>query len=45
VTPSNKAYLQGAWSGGNYSSDPGSTLGFGLYGSQPKNFIFFRENY
>jgi hypothetical protein len=45
VTPSDKAHLQGPWSGGSYAADPGSMLGFGLYGSQPKNFIYFRENY
>jgi len=45
VTPANKAYLQGRWSGANYDKDPNATVGFGLYGSQPKNFIYFRENY
>jgi hypothetical protein len=45
ITPANKAYLQGRWSGANYDKDPNATVGFGLYGSQPKNFIYFRENY
>jgi len=43
--PSDKAHLQGLWTGTTYSKDPGATVGFGVYGSQPKNFIFFRENY
>jgi MSHA biogenesis protein MshQ len=45
VTPANKAYLQGKWIGTSYNKDPNATVGFGLYGSQPKNFIYFRENY
>jgi len=31
--------------GANYDDDPRATAAFGLYGSQPSNFIFFRENY
>ena len=45
VTQANKAHLQGAWSGTTYSKDPSARIGFGLYGAQPNNFIFFRENY
>ena len=45
ATPANKSYLQGKWSGSNYDKDPSATAVFGLYSSQPKNFIFFRENY
>jgi hypothetical protein len=44
VTPANKLHLQGRWSGANYDKDPGATATFGLFG-QPRNFIFFRENY
>ncbi len=44
VTPANKLHLQGRWSGANYDKDPGATATFGLHG-QPRNFIFFRENY
>jgi len=45
-TPANKSYLQGPWSGSsNYDKDPAAQVNFGLYGAQPKNFIFFRENY
>jgi len=45
VTPANKAYLQGRWAGTGYNTDPYATVGFGLYGAQPRNFIYFRENY
>lgn len=44
-SPSNKAYLQGRWRGTSYNKDPEARVGFGLFGSQPRNFIFFRENY
>lgn len=41
-----KAYLLGRWDNGSaYDDKPSATVGFGLYGSQPRNFIFFRENY
>jgi hypothetical protein len=41
-----KGYLLGNWDGGAaYDDKPTASAGFGLYGSQPKNFIFFRENY
>ena len=33
----------GAWTGSTWN--PAARAAFGLYGSQPKNFIFFRENY
>ena len=46
ATNANKAYLLGRWdSGSAYDDKPGARAAFGLYGSQPKNFIFFRENY
>jgi MSHA biogenesis protein MshQ len=42
----NKAYLLGRWGAGTaYNDPPSARAAFGLYGSQPKNFIFFRENY
>jgi hypothetical protein len=44
-TPANQGYLQGRWSGATYANDPEARIGFGLFGAQPKNFIFFRENY
>jgi len=48
------SYLLGRWddaanpdADGNtaYDDKPGARAAFGLYGSQPNNFIFFRENY
>jgi hypothetical protein len=45
VTPSNKSYLQGQWAGASYNKDPNATVGLGVYGAQPKNFIYLRENY
>ncbi|MFY9316581.1 MAG: DUF6701 domain-containing protein [Burkholderiales bacterium] len=44
-TPAAKSYLQGAWTGSTYDENPTARAAFGVYGSQPKNFIFFRENY
>jgi hypothetical protein len=44
-TPANRTYLQGRWTTGNYDRDPNARVGFGVYGAQPQNFIFFRENY
>lgn len=41
-----KAYLLGKWDdGAAYDDKPSASAGFGLFGSQPKNFIFLRENY
>ncbi|MCA1832778.1 MAG: hypothetical protein LC750_08640 [Actinobacteria bacterium] len=45
ATPANRAYQQGPWSGATYDKDPAAQVNLGLYGSQPKNFIFLRENY
>jgi hypothetical protein len=54
ATASPAAYLLGRWDDnadpdGNantsYDDKPAGQAGFGLYGSQPKSFIFFRENY
>jgi MSHA biogenesis protein MshQ len=45
ATAAGRAYLQGAWSGGAWNQNPSAQAAFGLYGSQPKNFIFLRENY
>jgi hypothetical protein len=45
VTPSAKSYLQGPWSGATYDADPTAQVNFGFFGAQPKNFLFFRENY
>jgi MSHA biogenesis protein MshQ len=40
-----RAYLRGKWTGATWDENPAARAAFGLYGSQPKNFIFFRENY
>lgn len=54
TTASAANYLLGRWDDasnpdGNantaYDDKPSGRATFGLYGSQPKNFIFFRENY
>ena len=45
VTPAIRGYLQGRWTGSNYDKDPSATVSFGMFGAQPNNFIFFRENY
>lgn len=39
-----RAYLQGRWSGAAWNDNPSARAAFGVYG-QPRNFIFFRENY
>jgi hypothetical protein len=40
------SFLQGKWNNSaNYDQDPSARAAFGVYGSQPKNYIFFRENY
>lgn len=43
--PAARSYLQGRSSGANYDDDPQARAAFGLYGSQPNNFIYFRENF
>ena len=45
ATSAGRAYLQSRWGGAAWDDNPSAQAGFGLYGSQPKNFIFFRENY
>jgi hypothetical protein len=44
-TPAGRSYLQGRWTLGSYDKDPFNGIGFGIYGAQPRNFIYFRENY
>lgn len=39
------SYLRGRWSGAMWTDNPVSRAAFGLYGGQPNNFIYFRENY
>jgi MSHA biogenesis protein MshQ len=45
ATAANREYLQGAWTGSTYTENPSGRASFGLFGSQPKNFIFQRENF
>jgi hypothetical protein len=49
-----KEYLLGRWNDSadadgdgstRYDDEPAASVGFGLYGSRPQNFIFRRENY
>jgi hypothetical protein len=45
LTAEAKSYLKGNWGVATYTADPRSRAAFGLYGGQPPNFIYFRENY
>lgn len=45
ATAANKSYLQGAWTGAAYDDDPSVRATFGVFGGQPNNFIFRRENF
>jgi hypothetical protein len=40
-----RSYLQGAWTGSTFTEDPSARATFGLFGSQPRNFIYQRENF
>jgi hypothetical protein len=40
-----RSYLQGSWTGGAWNVNPYGRVAFGVYGSQPNNVIFMRENY
>ena len=40
-----KSYLLGNWGVSTYTVNPGARAGFGLFSSQPRNFIFYRENH
>jgi MSHA biogenesis protein MshQ len=44
-TAADQRWLQDLRSGTDYDDDPRAGAAFGLYGSQPNNFIFFRENF
>jgi MSHA biogenesis protein MshQ len=44
-TPAGRSYLQGRNAGANYDDDPAARAAFGLFGAQPNNFIYFRENF
>lgn len=45
ATSAAMSYLRGRWTGGTWTDDPSARAAFGLYGGQPNNFIYFRENY
>jgi hypothetical protein len=54
ATPAARSYLLGRWNDaanpdGNantaYDDNPSSRAAFGLFGAQPNNFIYFRENF
>jgi hypothetical protein len=54
ATNSGRSYLWGRWNDAvdpdanantMYDDKPSARAAFGLYGSQPSNFIYFRENY
>jgi len=45
ATSANLPYLLGRWTSGTYDDNPSARAAFGLYGSQPNNFIYFRENF
>lgn len=45
LTAEAKSYLKGNWGIPAYTADPRSRAVFGLFGSQPNNFIYFRENF
>jgi MSHA biogenesis protein MshQ len=45
VAGGDKSWLQGPWGSATYDKDPSARIGFGYFGAQPRNFIFFRENY
>jgi hypothetical protein len=46
LTGETKTYLQGNWSGSpTYTANPSARAAFGVFGAQPRNFIFNRENH
>ncbi|MEO8143246.1 MAG: DUF6701 domain-containing protein, partial [Betaproteobacteria bacterium] len=40
-----KSYLKGNWGVATFTADPGARVSFGSFSAQPRQFIFFRENY
>jgi MSHA biogenesis protein MshQ len=40
-----RLYLQGNWSGGAWDQNPSARGTWGVFGGQPQNFIYQRENY
>jgi hypothetical protein len=45
VTPTLPSYLQGAWTGASWDQNPTARASWGIFGAQPQNFIYQRENY
>jgi MSHA biogenesis protein MshQ len=44
-TGANLSYLRHKWCGAAYDRDPIARAGFGVFGGQPSQFIYQRENY
>jgi hypothetical protein len=38
-------YLQGNWTTTTFTQNPTARANFGIYGSQPNQFLYFRENH
>jgi hypothetical protein len=46
LTGETKTYLQGNWNGSpTYTANPSARAAFGVFGAQPRGFIFNRENH
>jgi hypothetical protein len=54
ATPAARSYLLGRWNDAAnpdgigttaYDDNPSARAAFGLFGAQPNNFIYFRENF
>jgi hypothetical protein len=39
------SYLQGNWTTTAFTGNPTARASFGIYGSQPNQFLYFRENH
>lgn len=45
LTAEAKSYLKGNWGVATFTADPKARAAFGFFGSQPSQFIYFRENF
>ncbi|HVL34865.1 MAG TPA: DUF6701 domain-containing protein [Burkholderiales bacterium] len=45
LSAAGRSYLKGNWGVTTFTADPKSRAAFGLFGGQPSQFIYFRENY
>ncbi len=43
--PTSRDWLLGPWGAATYTKEPTARISFGVYGAQPRQFIFMRENY